>query len=640
MKIAPAFLDEIKARVPVSDVVRRRVKLTKKGNEFVGLSPFNNEKTPSFTVNDQKGFYHCFSSQKHGDVISFLMEVEGLNFMEAIEQLATMAGLEMPKPTAQEYEKHQRQKTLYDVMELTAQFFEGRLQKPEGDEARGYLADRGVGASTQKYFRIGYGPKGRQDLMKALKAENISVEMMIEAGVVIGGPDIKEPYDRYRDRVIFPIQNGAGKIAGFGGRALSKDAKAKYINSPETPIYHKGDLLYNHFQARKAAHKSEQVIVVEGYMDVVALHMAGVEHCVAPLGTALTPNQLQLLWRMSAEPILCFDGDKAGVAAAHKAAELALTHLKPGYSLRFVLLPEGQDPDDILRDQGAEGLLAQIESHQSLIDLLWIKETTAKPLDTPERRAFLETRFEDLTESIEDKKIQHHYRSEFRSRLSQLWQKMRGYPAKSGKSQTQYQKNRPYQRRGMEPWEVQHKASSALKALAGDNQVQAGALRREKLLVLGILSHPELLDAVGEEFTNIEFLNADLDRLLSETLDIAAHNNSIDSASLHNHLKERGFLQLIERLESDLSARKPGFFGDEVPSEKAEAGWRHVFALHERSLGLQKELRAAELRWSKESNQENFEVLNDILRQIESVESREIFADDLDDEMNLRSTGT
>src|ERR1700732_2842921 len=335
MRFTPQFLDELRARLPVSEVVGRRVKLKRAGREWKGLSPFQQEKSPSFTVNDQKGFYHDFSSGKHGDIISFLMETEGVGFTEAVERLAAMAGVPLPAATPDAERHEQRRKTLYDVMELSAKFFADTLASRHGAKARGYLADRAISPATQLQFRIGYAPGERFALKEFLGAQGIPVEDMVEAGLLIAGDDIPVPYDKFRDRVMFPIADLRGRVIAFGGRALEKDVPAKYLNSPETPLFHKGDNLYNLATARTATHNGAPLVVVEGYVDVIARVGVGFAGSVAPLGTALTENQLALLWKMADEPILCFDGDKAGQKAAYRAADMAMPHLKPGKSPRL-----------------------------------------------------------------------------------------------------------------------------------------------------------------------------------------------------------------------------------------------------------------------------------------------------------------
>ncbi len=397
MRFPPQFLDELRARLPVSDVVGRRVKLKKSGREWKGLSPFNKERTASFFVNDQKGFYHDFSSGKHGDIFGFVMDTEGVTFPEAVERLAAMAGLAVPKASPEADAQEQRRRTLHEVIELAAKFFEATLASRAGAKARGYLADRGLDPATQLKFRLGYAPAERFALKEHLGAHGISPEDMIEAGLLIAGEDIPVPYDRFRDRVIFPIGDLRGRLVAFGGRALDKDAPAKYLNSPETPLFHKGAMLYNGADARQAAHQGAPVIAVEGYIDVIAMVTAGFAATVAPLGTALTEDQLGLLWKMADEPILCFDGDKAGRGAAYRAVDLALPRLRPGKSLLFATLPEGQDPDDLVRSGGKGAIADILAGARPLADVLWMRETETGRFDTPERRAGLEMRINEVT---------------------------------------------------------------------------------------------------------------------------------------------------------------------------------------------------------------------------------------------------
>src|SRR5918998_2888985 len=420
VRYPPQILEEIRARLPASAVVGKRVRLKKAGREWRGLSPFNAEKTPSFYVNDQKQFYHCFSSGKHGDIFTFLMETEGLSFPEAVERLAGEAGVPLPKPSREAMAQEEQRKTLYDVTELAAQFFESALQGRFGGRAREYLARRGLSTETQRQFRIGYAPPDRFSLRDHLAGKGVSVEMMVEAGLLVTGEDVSVPYDRFRDRVMFPIEDIRGRAIAFGGRALGADVPAKYLNSPDTPLFNKGRLLYNLHRARKPAHERGTIIAVEGYIDVIAMSMAGFGNTVAPLGTALTEDQLQLLWRSADEPVLCFDGDAAGRRAAFRAVDLALPALTPGKSLRFALLPEGQDPDDLARTGGGAAVERVLKSAHPLVDILWAREIEAGPLDTPERRAALEARLREALAVMRDDTLRRYYREEIEMRLAAL----------------------------------------------------------------------------------------------------------------------------------------------------------------------------------------------------------------------------
>ena len=352
MRFPPSFLDEIKARLPVSEVVRHRVKLLRAGREWKGLSPFNSEKTPSFFVNDQKMAWFDHSAGKNGNIFDFLMETEGLSFPEAVKQLAHEAGLALPRVSPEAEAEEKARASLHEVLALAAAYFCAQLAGGQGSAARAYLAGRGLDAETQGRFQLGYALPEKYALRDALAARGIPVPAMIEAGLLIHGEEIAVPYDRFRDRIMFPIHDAGGRVIAFGGRALAKDAQAKYLNSPETALFHKGAILFNHHRARKAAHDGAPLIVVEGYIDVIAMASVGFEATVAPLGTALSAEQCELLWKMAEEPVLCFDGDRAGRKAAYRAIDMALPLIGPGRSLSFALLPEGEDPDDLARAGG------------------------------------------------------------------------------------------------------------------------------------------------------------------------------------------------------------------------------------------------------------------------------------------------
>src|ERR1700724_3509040 len=422
MRFTPEFLDELRARLPVSEVVGRRVKLKKAGREWRGLSPFNQEKTPSFYVNDQKMAWFDFSSQKNGSIFDFVMLTEGLSFPEAVERLAAQAGMPLPTVSREEEARDERRKTLNDVVELAAKFFEATLASRAGARARGYLADRGLDPATQVKFRLGYAPAERFALKEHLGQAGIATEDMIAAGLLVAGDDIPVPYDRFRDRVMFPIGDLRGRVIAFGGRALEKDAQAKYLNSPETPLFHKGGTLYNIAAARKAAHEGAAVIAVEGYVDVIAMVGAGYEATVAPLGTALTADQLGFLWKMADEPTLCFDGDQAGRRAAYRALDVALPLLRPGKSLRFATLPDGNDPDDLVRSGGRAAIEDVLAGARPLVHMLWMREAEGRGFDTPERRAALEARLGAVMAGIGAESVRRYYRREFESRLRSLFE--------------------------------------------------------------------------------------------------------------------------------------------------------------------------------------------------------------------------
>ncbi|MGH6815501.1 MAG: DNA primase, partial [Hyphomicrobiaceae bacterium] len=385
MRFPPSLLDDIRARLSVSHVVARKVQLKRAGREWKGLSPFKVEKTPSFFVNDQKGFYKCFSSGEHGDIFTFVMKTEGLSFPEAVERLAEEAGVPLPKTAPRDRKQEDERGRLYALLEAAAVFFTERLNGSGGAEARRYLEKRGLRADTIARFRLGYAPNSKSALKDHLKTAGYTTAEMAASGMLISGEDIPVPYDRFRYRVMFPIADPKDRVIAFGGRALSPDHPAKYLNSPETPLFHKGALLFNAAKARSFAYERRQVIAVEGYMDTIALAQGGFDQTVAPLGTALTEAQLQLLWRLAPEPILCFDGDGAGRRAAFRAVDIVLPHLQPGRSVRFAFLQNGLDPDDLIREQGPEAFAKVLATAKPLFDVLFEREEQAGPLVTAEQ---------------------------------------------------------------------------------------------------------------------------------------------------------------------------------------------------------------------------------------------------------------
>ncbi|WP_062212502.1 DNA primase, partial [Aureimonas sp. AU12] len=422
MRFPPSFLDEIRARVPISDVIGRRVtwdrrKTQASRGDWWACCPFHGEKSPSFHCEDAKGRYHCFGCGVSGDHFRFLTELEGMSFPEAVERMAAEAGVPMPARDAEAEKREEARATILDALRLASDFFRQTLQEADGAKARAYLRDRGLNSTVQKQFAIGYAPDSRNRLKEFLAAKGVGKAEVEAAGLVVHGEGIAVSYDRFRDRVIFPILDAREQAIAFGGRALSADVSAKYLNSPETEVFHKGQVLFNLASARRAVKAAGTLIVAEGYMDVVALHQAGFEHAVAPLGTALTDRQLDLLWRTVPEPILCFDGDAAGLKAANRAAELALPLLKPGRSLRFALLPDGKDPDDLIRDSGTEAMRGVLVQARPLADLLWMRETASGTFDTPERRAELEQRLKGLVRGIADESVRRHYGQDVDERL-------------------------------------------------------------------------------------------------------------------------------------------------------------------------------------------------------------------------------
>lgn len=626
MSFPKSFLDELKARIRVSEVVGRKVKLIRRGREFVGLSPFTNEKSPSFTVNDDKQFWHCFSSGEHGDVIKFLEKTENLSFLEAVERLAAEAGMEMPQRDPRQVERAKEEASLIDVMEMAAAFFREKLQAGVGAEARAYLERRGLKRATIEAFGLGYAPEDRHALLNHLKAKGIPVAQMAEAGLIIAGPDIPEPYDRFRHRVMFPIADARGRTIAFGGRALDAEAKAKYLNSPETPLFHKGRGLYNLHRARKPAYDAGTVVAVEGYMDVIGMAQGGIAHAVAPLGTALTEDQIGLMWRLAPEPILCFDGDKAGLRAAFRAVERVLPLLKPGHSLRFALLPGGKDPDDLVREEGGEAMLKVLAEARPLADMVWEKEVSAGTWDTPERRAALEARIEEVISAIQDQKVRTYYAQDLRARLAKLFgarepQAQRRTGGEGFRDRPWTPKWKPGQRFQRDPRLIP--ATPELKRSALARDASAGVRNLEELMLATMLNHPELLEDYCEEFSGVEIKAPALDRLRNEIIDIAALHAPLEREALRNHLVSRDLADIAQRLTGGTARKSDRFARPDASREDAEAGFLHLMARHRRTITLEAELKAAERALAEDMNEENWARLQAIHAQLEHSEQLE-----------------
>jgi DNA primase len=594
----------------VSQVVGARVKLRKSGREWAGLSPFNAEKTPSFFVNDQKGFYHDFSSGKHGDVFTFLMETEGLGFPEAVEKVAAMAGLPMPARSREGEARDQRRAVLRDALGLAAEIFETTLNAPVGAKARGYLSDRGVDPAAQRLFGLGYSAPDRFALREALAAHGVDLAEMIAAGLLAHGEDIAVAYDRFRDRVMFPIHDRGGKLVAFGGRALDPSAKAKYLNSPESELFHKGELLYNHHRARKAAHERGEVIVVEGYVDVIAMTQAGFAHTVAPLGTALTSEQCALLWTMADEPILCFDGDKAGRKAAYRAVDVALPLVAPGKSLRFAMLPEGQDPDDLFRSGGASAIAEAIGAAEPLAELLFARETEGHALDTPERRAGLERRLGELVGQIVDETLRRHYAADMARRLGDFFGPGAPAAAGSGRRERYPRAGGRFGRPDSGP--RLGLAGAALPVAPRRLAARPRESQREIAMLAILLCHPGLCEKHVEEMARLEFVSSALaafrDRLLSLPGEAFAGAEALASA-----LEAAGLGADRERILSQAAGMANWWcLGPGAEVSDAEHVLRQTVALQRSSGALNKELKLAEQALAADPTEQNLARLRDI----------------------------
>lgn len=578
-RFTPDFLDDLRARLRPSDVIGRYVKLTRRGNAFWGLSPFKKEKTPSFSVDDNRLSYHCFATGKHGDIIRFLTETQGLTFPEAVERLAADAGLDLPQENPRAAQEADHRKGLVEACEAAAKFFRVQLRRQTGRHALDYLKGRGVTDEQVEEFGIGYAPDSRTALKDELVNKGFLEPTLIEAGLIIKPEDGGESYDRFRHRVMFPILGTRDAVIAFGGRALDPEARAKYLNSPETPLFRKGDVLYRHGAARAAAAATgEALIVCEGYMDVIALAGAGFKTAVAPLGTALTENQLALLWRQSDEPALCFDGDSAGLAAAHRAIDRALPLLKPGKSLSFVFLPKGQDPDDLIRAGGRAAFAERLAAAEPLVEALWRRETERRPLDTPERRAALRTHLRALIGGVADADVRHAYGVDIANRLRDLFAPV-AVPGTGAvpRSAAGFARRRRF---ATESARLFHEAarSPALKRLAPPDPG-----RRAATLVLACLNHPEIARRREEAVFALDLENPDLDQLLGELLGALLADPLLDREGLRAHLTTTPAAGTVQRILNDETLNRqrflrPGAEFDEVDRGFSDALRHHLLA--------------------------------------------------------------
>ncbi|WP_029011167.1 DNA primase [Azospirillum halopraeferens] len=598
MAFPPQFLEELRQRLPLSDVIGRRIRLIRAGREFKAPCPFHNEKTPSFYVNDQKGFFHCFGCGAHGDVIGFTMRYDNLAFPEAVESLASLAGLVVPQPTEEERRRYERRKTLHDVMEQACRWFERQLREPAGRAGLSYLQGRGLDADTIARFRLGFAPADGSALRTHLLRERCDEEDLVTVGLLRRPDDGRAPYSFFRNRVMFPVTDRRGQVIAFGGRILEGDGP-KYVNTADTPLFHKGTLLYGLSRARQAAADGKPVVVAEGYMDVIALVCAGFEGAVAPLGTALTETQVQELWRLipdgEKEPYLCFDGDNAGRRAAWKAVERILPHLAPGHSARVAFLPEGEDPDSLIRSHGARAMQGVLDAAIPLAEAVWRMESEGRRSDTPEAKAAVKAALEARCDSIADRTVQSFYRTEMRRRVDAAF----GWAAR-GPAGPPFRPRWPGATRAPRrhvPGEPGLRTSPPPDFRRSSPRRLSQDMAREKILLATVINHPELFDEVGEALALLPFPPGPLEDLRQALIDTlgseSRYDSGLDAAAVHSHLSSAGFDTILASLLSGSTYVHGRFARPDTSAEDARKGWwptwRHLH--HRRVLA---ELREAE----------------------------------------------
>jgi DNA primase len=603
MSFPAEFLEEIRTRLRVSEVVGKRMRLVRKGKEFLGVCPFHNDTKPSLSIVDEKNFYHCFACGAHGDIISFTMEIEGLSFPEAVEKLAGLANLEVPRQTPEAREREAVRKTLNDAMEAACKFYEEVLWSPEGRTGLDYLIGRGLSEQTIRRFRLGYATDNRTALRLAMSVKGIDNSMLLEAGLVRKPEDRDETYDYFRGRVLFPITDRRGRVIAFGGRILGA-GQPKYLNSPDTPLFQKGRILYGLAQAREAASKAGEVIVAEGYMDVIALAQGGFPNAVAPLGTALTEDQITELWRLAREPLVCFDGDTAGQKAAARAADRALPILKPGHSLRFVSLPPGEDPDDLLKRGGPKAMRDLLQAATGMADFIWDQELRLHPIDTPERQADFMRRARGRVRDVADKTVQEAYGDAIERRIREMRDAGRGkkfVPGRYGKPVFE----RPAPRGSAT-------AMARVSTVLGHRQQQS--------VMAAIVTHPDLMEEFGEALGYLQFDDPFLDKLRQDILENVLSEPGLDAAALKRHLNGLGYSEDCDGLLGSATLGHAAFARPEASMEQARAGVRELLARMGKH-HLEEQLADAQQAVAAEFNETNWNRLASLRAALAAVNS-------------------
>ena len=515
MAFSENLVDAIHEKILLSDFIGRKVSLVKKGNDFLGLCPFHNEKTPSFSVSDEKGFFHCFGCSAHGDVISFVMQKESIDFKEALKLLASEAGINLLDYAGYKNKISKESIDAHNLVEFSKDYFVNNLNASSGISVRDYLSQRKVSEKAYKYFELGYAENISNNLIMFLKNNNFSMDAIIASGLARNSIKNHKPYDFFRNRLIFPIHDNNGTVIAFGGRGL-EGSEPKYLNSPDTILFKKKKILFNFHRAKKYVQKHKlPLIVVEGYFDVISLYHIGLYGAVAPLGTALSEDQLILMWRIADEPIICMDGDKAGYRSAIRTLNIAMNILKPGKSLRFVFLPDGEDPDSLVLNSNKEHLINIINNPISMFDFFWKSETENIDMKTPERRAGFKLLMEKKISLIKDLNV----RAEYKNSLYTYFNKnIRNSSMFNNKSQNKTNFN---------------VINIELDKLNADRVNKKMYINfREKNLIESILNNPELLEKIDEEFSMLVFSNNELGLIRTALIDLYKENGTLSNADI------------------------------------------------------------------------------------------------------------
>lgn len=612
MAIPPHFINQVKDRLVLSEVIGQRVDVKRAGREYKACCPFHKEKTPSFTINNDKQFYHCFGCGAHGGAIDFVMQHDNLSFIEAVEVLAASANMEVPKQSPEEVKKAKEQKNLYHLLEDTAAYFEQQLSASEQADARQYLTERQIKPEIASAFRVGFAPADGQKLYNYLKSKDYTDEQMIEAGVVRMSKYGKEPYAFFRDRVIFPVADRRGRVVAFGGRVMPEHLRPphqgnnkppKYINSSDTPLFNKGHMLYGESQARQAAGDGEHVIVVEGYLDVIACFEAGFRGAVAPLGTAITEEQILSLWNMmpaeqgTKAPVLCFDGDNAGRRAAERACERLVPLIKADHSAYFAFLPEGEDPDTLIREKGRDAFAKVLAKGLPMNEFIWRNTVQGRSVSTPEERAGLEKYLNGQADRIQDRAVQYHYKQFFKQKMYEAFGPAKNKFKKQGYRKQGYNKGNN--------WSGSRFANDGYDTIRAQRSHLSRAFPAGLILLAAVINHPWLFDRAEEFLADLKIENERLDLLRQNVLNHLCHEANHDRDSLVQELSDLGYSSELETLLSNAIYTHAGFVRPESERDTVLEGWDEQIDRIQEKQRVQEELKTAKQALLNDFTEEN-----------------------------------
>lgn len=627
MSFSAAFLEELRSRLPLSDIVGKRIKLVRSGREYKACCPFHNEKSPSFYVNDDKQFFHCFGCGAHGDIIGFVMRHDRLSFPEAIEALAAAAGLSIPNDTPMDREKFDQEKRLLQLMDKAAAWFEEQLFSSAGREALSYLQGRNLSDDAIRKFRLGFAPPDSQAIIKKLLSENYKIDELAAIGLIKKSEDRNEFYSFFRNRIIFPVGDHRGRVVAFGGRVLG-EGEPKYLNSPDHILFHKGKLLYGLSRARTASAQCQPLIVVEGYMDVITLVEAGYSGALAPLGTALTEDQLSILWKLAPRPdardpthdyspILCFDGDNAGLRAAARAVERALPLLTPTQTLRVATISGAKDPDDLIRHSGKSAMDMILKQAKPMVDFIWETTFSGRPMRTPEERGTFIAAIKQRVSLIANETLRQLYQDEIQKRISSVFNWRQEQPKQS-------QQN--FKKTGTGGRGLNKDIWSPTDPILTRKQPKNPQRLRERVLLATMINYPSLFNDFGEDLARIDFSNSEYEQVRQQVLKILSESpDPLNAEELYRYLvnqKTPNSYQTLSEILSESTYLHAAYAKPGLSLTQAHAGWKSIWYKHLQEL-LQIDLHTASRRYAEDNSPESLARMMALRTQLELMTQQE-----------------